>query len=137
MGEKWDKVVGNFEVVVDGKEYPFSMTLRQRGVYNNLRMKMDNEAILMFLYERFKDGFLNTVRALGKEATVGDLEECEKELTPLFLTRYEFICTEVMICLGIMTREQHDKMQKNMEEASFLESFLEAKLGEKKKEGVL
>jgi len=130
MGEKFDRMIGNFKVALGEKEYPFSMTLRQRGMYNNLRIKMDQEAIIMFLFERFKEGFVNANKALGKTVNVGELEEYEGTLNQIFLTNFESINTEVMISLGIVTREQIAKAKQSMEDVDFLDSFLRAKLEE-------
>lgn len=136
MGDKFDKLVGNFKVSIGSKDYPFAMTLRQRGMYNNLRMKMDQEIILSFLFERFREGYLNANKAIGgADITQGEIEIYEKELGQVFLLNYETISTQVMLALGIITQEQLDKMQKDVEGADVIESFLQAKLRDKKGEG--
>lgn len=134
MGDKFDRLVGNFKVKINEKEYPFSMTLRQRGFYNNLRMKMDSEGMMLFLFERFKDGWLNAEKIAGRDANVGQLEAYEKELTDLFMRNYEGINTQVLLALGIVTQEQLDKIERDSEQKDFLDSFLQAKLKEAEKE---
>jgi hypothetical protein len=120
MAEKFEKLLGNFKIVMNGKDYPFTLSIRQRGAYENLRMKFDNEAIILFLFERFKEGFLKAQESLGKPASVGELEEYEKELSGLFLKHYDKVITEVAIELGITSREEVDAMKRRIQDEDFL-----------------
>jgi hypothetical protein len=134
MGEKFDNLVGNFKVKIGEKDYPFSMTLRQRGTYNNLRMKMNDELIISFLYERFKDGFTNANKAIGTTVSPEELAKYEEELNMMFLTNYETVTTKVMLALGMVTQEQLDKMSEDAEKTDIVKSFLEKTLEEREKE---
>lgn len=130
MAEKFEKLYGRFKVTVGGKEYPFVMTLRQRGIFSNLRAKYDSEDIIMFLFQRFRDGFLASKAMEGKEPSQEEISLYEDELGNWLLLNYDSILTEVFVELGITTREKIKEMEAKASDPDFLSGMAVKKMNE-------
>lgn len=132
MGEKFDKLIGKMKIKIDGVEYPFALSIRQRGHFDNLRSKQDMEAILLFLYDRFKDGYIEDQKNAGVNVTIGQMGEYEPKLDAIFMTKFSEILNEVLVELGIIKRAVLDNINKQfdkMEDSDFLSNALERKTG--------
>lgn len=116
MGDKFDKLVGKFKVTIEGKEYPFAMSIRQRGQYATLRGKGNDEKMVEFLFDCFEKGWLLN----HPNANVGELEAAQEELKDFFLKHYDVIFTEVLIELGVMSRAELNSWTEKLHDDAFL-----------------